>query len=69
MISYPLKKEKHLHIYNIYTQMFTHRHTYSINQNLFYNSVWKSVHFYASKFHLLFKIVIFNLIRHVEIKD
>lgn len=40
-MSYPLKKEKHLHIYNIYIQMFTHRHTYSINQKPFYNSVWK----------------------------
>lgn len=47
--------------------MLTHRHTYSFNQNPFYNSVWKSIHFYASKFDLLFKTVILYLRRHVEI--
>lgn len=56
MISCSLKRENiYLHIYNIYTQMFTHRQNCLINLNPFYYSVWKSIHFCASKFTLVFK--------------
>lgn len=48
--------------------MLTHRHNYLINQNPLYDSIWESIYFYASKFNFLFKIVIFNVSRHIEIR-
>lgn len=68
MMSCPLRRETSTYTYTIYTHECLHTDTTTSLTKVLINSVCKNIYFYASKFNVLFKIVIFNLNRYVKIR-